>query len=73
MTQGEYSLNQNWKYVPFSEICSWCKKSSIGSNDGKQFGKYKLFIASATKIKYLDEYLEDDEALVFGTGGNPCI
>lgn len=66
-------MNKNWSYVPFSQIFSWCKKSTIGSNDGKPSGKYKLFIASATKIKYFDEYLEEGESLIFGTGGNPCI
>ncbi len=66
-------MNTNWSYVPFSQIFNWCKKSTIGSNDGKPSGKYKLFIASATKIKYFDEYLEEGESLIFGTGGNPCI
>lgn len=66
-------MNTNWSYVPFSQIFNWCKKSIIGSNDGKPSGKYKLFIASATKIKYFDEYLEEGESLIFGTGGNPCI
>lgn len=71
--RGGKILNKNWSYVPFSQIFSWCKKSTIGSNDGKPSGKYKLFIASATKIKYFDEYLEEGESLIFGTGGNPCI
>ena len=66
-------MNQSWKYVPFNSIFKWSSKSSIGSRDGKKTGKYPLYIASAKEIKRYDEYLESGEALVFGTGGNPCI
>ena len=66
-------MNENWKYVPFDQVFEWSAKSSIGSREGKTSGKYKLFIASATEIKFYDTYLESGESLVFGTGGNPCI
>lgn len=66
-------MNNNWKYVPFSQLFEWGEKSTIGSRQGKQSGKYRLYIASATEIKYFDEFLADGESLVFGTGGNPCI
>lgn len=66
-------MNSNWKYVPFSDLFDWCQKSNIGSREGKDNGKYPLYIASATEIKRYDEYLESGESLVFGTGGNPCI
>lgn len=67
------NMNQNWKYVCFDDIFTWCQKSNIGSRQGKTEGKYKLYIASATEIKFFDEYIEDGESLIFGTGGNPCI
>lgn len=66
-------MNSDWKYVPFSDLFEWCQKSNIGSREGKDNGKYPLYIASATEIKRYDEYLESGESLVFGTGGNPCI
>ena len=66
-------MNENWEYVPFDQVFEWGAKSSIGSREGKSSGKYKLFIASATEIKFYDSYLESGEFLVFGTGGNPCI
>lgn len=66
-------MNNKWKYVPFSDLFEWCKKSDIGSREGKQEGKYPLYIASATEIKRFDSYLESGESLIFGTGGNPCI
>lgn len=66
-------MNNNWEYVPFSTLFDWCQKSNIGSRQGDRIGKYPLYIASATEIKRFDEFLENGESLVFGTGGNPCI
>lgn len=66
-------MNNDWKYVPFSDVFDWCQKSDIGSREGNENGKYPLYIASATEIKHYNDYLENGEALVFGTGGNPCI
>ena len=66
-------MNNRWEYVPFDQLFEWLPKSNIGSRQGKPDGKYRLYIASASEIKYYDEYLSDSESLVFGTGGNPCI
>ncbi len=66
-------MTKEWNYKEFNDIFDWCPKSNIGSRSGKNIGTYKLYIASASEIKYYDEYLEDTEALIFGTGGNPCI
>ena len=66
-------MNSQFIYTPFSEVFKWCQKSNIGSRQGKSDGKYKLYIASGKDFKYYDEYLEEGESLVFGTGGNPCI
>lgn len=66
-------MNPNWKYVPFEQLFEWCPKSEIGSNDGSKTGKYRLYIASATIIKYCDHSLAKGESLIFGTGGNPSI
>ncbi len=64
-------MNKNWSYVPFSDLFNWCGKSKIKSGDGKITGIYKMLVCSDTEIKYFDEYLCEDEALVFGTGGKP--
>ena len=66
-------MNKNWKYVPFDQLFEWLPKSNVGSRQGKTEGKYCLYIASAYEFKRYDDYLADNEALVFGTGGNPCI
>lgn len=62
-------MNNNWKYIPFSELFQWAGKSSIKSGDGKTEGKYKMFVCSDTEIKRYDEYLENKASLIFGTGG----
>ena len=59
--------------MPFEQLFEWCPKSEIGSNDGAKTGKYRLYIASATILKYYNESLAKGESLVFGTGGNPAI
>lgn len=66
-------MKQNVKMIPFSELFEWGPKSNIGSRQGLDNGKYTLYISSQTDCKYYDEYLEDGEAIVFGTGGNPSI
>ena len=58
-----------WSYMPFETLFGWKEKSHIKSSDGKQTGKYKMFVCSDTEIKRFDEYLESGESLVFGTGG----
>ena len=66
-------MNNKWRYVPFTDVFDWCSKSNIGSREAVENGKYKLFVASATEIKRYNEFLENGERIVFGTGGNPCI
>ena len=62
-------MNTEWNYDVFDNLFEWKEKSHIKSGDGKVSGKYKMFICSDTEIKYFDEYLEQDESLIFGTGG----
>lgn len=66
-------MSESWNYVPFSNLFSWCQKSNIGSRQATENGEYSLYIASATEIKKYNTWLESGEALIFGTGGNPCI
>lgn len=62
-------MSVEWNYVPFDSLFDWKEKSHIKSGDGKQAGKYKMFVCSDTEIKRFDEYIESGESLVFGTGG----
>ena len=64
-------MNEQWNYSAFSEIFEWRGKSTIKSGDGKQQCRYKMFVCSDTDIKKYDSFLEDQESIVFGTGGKP--
>ena len=62
-------MNKQWKYVPFSDIFEWGAKSNIKSGEGLKSGKFKFFVCSDIDIKRYNEYQEDRESLIFGTGG----
>lgn len=63
------------KKVKFKEIFSFEKKSKIKAGDGFKLGegKYPFFTSSDTLSKTLDEFLFEDESLIFGTGGLASI
>lgn len=62
-------MNQRWNYMPFGELFDWKDKSKIKSGDGSIVGKYKMFVCSDSETKRYDEFLENAESIVFGTGG----
>lgn len=62
-------MNQKWDYIPFGELFDWKGKSKIKSGDGSIVGKYKMFVCSDSETKQYDEFLENAESIVFGTGG----
>lgn len=62
-------MNKKWKYVPFSNIFEWGAKSNIKSGEGLKSGKFNFFVCSDIDIKRYNEYQEDRESLIFGTGG----
>lgn len=55
------------------EIFSFEKKSKIKAGEGQSFGQYKFFTSSDIQSKFYDEYLFENESLIFGTGGNPSL
>ncbi|MEE1362794.1 MAG: restriction endonuclease subunit S [Selenomonadaceae bacterium] len=57
------------RYCLFKEIFKWEKKSNIKSGAGSDNGKYVFFICSDENTKRYTDYLDNGEALVFGTGG----
>ena len=61
--------------VKFKKIFSFEKKSKIKAGDGFKLGegKYPFFTSSDTLSKTLDEFLFEDESLIFGTGGLASI
>lgn len=61
--------------VKFKEIFSFEKKSKIKAGDGFKLGegKYPFYTSSDTLSKTLNEFLFEDESLIFGTGGLASI
>lgn len=59
------------KKVKFKELFSFEKKSKIKAGDGFRLGEgmYPFYTSSNVLTKSLDEYLFDNESLIFGTGG----
>ena len=63
------------KYVKFENLFQFQKKSKIKAGDGLKLieGKYPFYTSSDTLTKSINEYLFDNESLIFGTGGQASI
>lgn len=63
------------KQVTFENLFQFQKKSKIKAGDGLKLseGKYPFYTSSDTLTKSLNEYLFDNESLIFGTGGQASI
>lgn len=49
------------------------QKSKFKAGLGVNSGKFKFFTSSPIQSKYINEYIYEEEALIFGTGGNASI
>lgn len=63
------------KHVKFENLFQFQKKSKIKAGDGLKLfeGKYPFYTSSDTLTKSINEYLFDNESLIFGTGGQASI
>lgn len=61
--------------IKFKNIFNFQKKSKIKAGDGLKLGeaKFPFYTSSNVLTKSIDEYLFDDESLIFGTGGLASI
>lgn len=61
--------------VKFKNIFDFQKKSKIKAGDGFKLGEahYPFYTSSNILTKSIDEYLFEDESLIFGTGGLASI
>lgn len=61
--------------VKLKNIFDFQKKSKIKAGDGFKLGEaeYPFYTSSNVLTKSIDEYLFDDESLIFGTGGLASI
>lgn len=57
----------------FAEIFDFQSKSDIKAGDGLDAGRYFFYTSSNEQTKFLNEYLFDSDALIFGTGGNASV
>jgi len=60
-------------YIKVKDVFLFLKKSKIKAGDGMEFGTYPLFTSSNSLSKYINYYEIEDEAVIFGTGGNASI
>lgn len=62
-----------WEMISLGSAGEFASKSHIKAGAGKDDGEYKFFTSSNEQSKFLDEYLYDFPALIFGTGGNASV
>ena len=48
-------------------------KSKMKASEGLSTGKYKFYTSSPIQSKYCEKAIYKNEALIFGTGGNPSV
>lgn len=48
-------------------------KSKIKAGEGLETGDYKFFTSSSVQCKFFNDFQYDEEALIFGTGGNASV
>ncbi len=61
------------KKMKFGELFVFEKKSGIKAGEGLIAGQYKFYTSSTIQSKYIDKYLFNAPALIFGTGGLASI
>jgi type I restriction enzyme S subunit len=66
-------LSEGWKEIELGNIFEFQKKSKIKAGDGLDKGKYKFFTSSDKQTKFIDEFTQDGEYLIFTTGGHAGI
>ena len=59
--------------MKIGEICKYAPKSSIKAGQSVPDGKYMFFTSSAEENKRFNEYQQDGEGIIMGTGGNATL
>ncbi len=59
--------------MKFSDVFEFKNKSGIKAGEGLEQGRYFFYTSSDEQTKFLNEYLFDSDALIFGTGGNASV
>lgn len=61
------------KFVKFSQILDFQKKSHIKAGDGLKNGSFPFFTSSPVLSKYVDSFQFETPSLIFGTGGSASV
>ena len=61
------------KFIKFSQIFDFQKKSKIKAGDGLRNGTFPFFTSSPILSKYVNSFQFDKDSLIFGTGGNVSV
>ncbi|MFZ2975914.1 MAG: restriction endonuclease subunit S [Candidatus Moraniibacteriota bacterium] len=61
------------KFVKFSQLLDFQKKSHIKAGDGLKNGSFPFFTSSPLLSKYTDSFQFELPSLIFGTGGSASI
>ena len=61
------------KFIKFSQILDFQKKSHIKAGDGLSEGSFPFFTSSPILSKYSDSFQFDLPSLIFGTGGSASV
>ncbi len=61
------------KFVKFSQILDFQKKSHIKAGDGLKNGSFPFFTSSPLLSKYTDSFQFESPSLIFGTGGSASV
>ena len=56
-----------------SEICKYAPKSNIKAGDACDGGEYMFFTSSADESKRYNDYQNEGEGIIMGTGGNATL
>lgn len=59
--------------MKFSDVFEFQNKSGIKAGEGLEQGRHFFYTSSDEQTKFLNEYLFDGDALIFGTGGNASV
>ncbi len=62
-----------FELLKIRDVFTFFKKSKIKAGAGLEYGQYPFYTSSSIVSKYLNSYEIEDEALIFGTGGNASI
>ena len=61
------------KFIKFSQILDFQKKSHIKAGEGLSEGSFSFFTSSPIQSKYSDSFQFDLPSLIFGTGGGASV